>query len=126
MYPIILWEKNSFCCLNRRTQNSIKKINNNNLKPFDESDFFQRKNYHNNNNKICVNLTGKNKVDKTISERKYKLKNNKIKLDLFDMSRINTESNKNINNSHYKIENSIRKLSARKRDIKRNILTDFD
>ena len=121
------YKKNSFCSLNRRTQNSIKKINNNNLKPFDESDFFQRKNYHNNNSKkICVNLTGKNKVDKTISERKYKLKNNKINLDLFDMSRINTETSKNINNSHYKIENSIRKLSARKRDIKRNILTDFD
>ena len=118
------YKKNSFCSLNRRTQNSIKKINSN-LKNIEDSDYFRKKNCQN-NNKIIVNLLVKNKHDKTVSERKYTLKNNKIKLDLFDISRINTENNKIMNKSHYQVENSIKKLSARKRDIKRNILTDFD
>ena len=120
------YKKNSFCSLNKKKQNSIKKIN---VNHFDETDFFQRKNYQN-INKIYVNLSGKNKIEKTVSESKNKLKNRKIKLDVFEMQRLNTEISKeefkkSINNYH-QIDNSIKRLTDRKKDTKNNILTDND
>ena len=120
------YKKNSFCSLNKKNQNSIKKIN---VNHFDETDFFQKKNYQN-INKIYVNLSGKNKIEKTVSESKNKLKNHKIKLDVFEMKRLNTEISKeefkkNLSNYH-QIDNSIKRLTDRKKDTKNNIITDND
>ena len=100
----------------------------------DKNDIFKRKN-RKFKNKIIVNLSGKNQIEQVVSERKPKKKKNKNKLNLMDIGRLNTEiskydsnSNNNINvsNIFLQTETVIRKLSERKKDLKKQILSDYD
>ena len=129
--------KNSFNSLKyhhsfkeNKKQNSINKVS---LKHFDQSDYLKRKNY-NNKNIINVNLSGNKKIEKTFSERRNNIKNNKKKLNLIDIGSLNTEINKNdylykntnFNNIFLQTETTMRKLTERKRGLRKTILTDTD
>ena len=125
-------KKNSCSSLNNYHCNikDNKKLNIN----FDENEYFKRKNSKF-KNKIVVNLSGKNQIEQVVSERKLKIKNNKNKLNLMDIGRLNTEISKydynsnnnfNIRNIFLQTETTIRKLSERKNDLKKQILSDYD
>ena len=131
-------KKNSFNSLKyhysfkeNKNNNSINKMS---LKHFEQSDYFQRKSYQN-KNIISVNLSGNNKIEKTFSGISKNIKNNnKKKLSLNNIGRLNSEINKNdylykstnLNNIFLQTETTMKKLTERKRDLRKNILTDAD
>ena len=130
-------KKNSFSSLNNYNFSFIdsKKENPNkkkSLKYFADSDFFQKKNYQN-KTRISVNLSGKNQIEKPFSERRKIIKNNK-NLGLMYIGKLNSDNYKNdylykkldTNNIFLQTETTMRKLTERKKDLRKNILTDSD
>ena len=115
----------------KRRQNKCKKIN---LKHYDET-YSNKKTNYGLNNKILVNLSRKNKNERTISEckSKNKDKNNKQKLGFLDNGKINIETSmkgpikaQKINNIFLATDIAIKKPMGRKTDIRKHIINDTD
>ena len=122
---------NNYHCKIKNIKSKIV-IQKKNIKNLDEIGFCQRKNSQY-NNKILVNLSGKNQIEKNSSEHKIKFKNKQNIVNPMDIGKINSEminydykQNKNMNNIFLQTETTIKKLSERKKDLKRHILTDID
>ena len=119
----------NFSFIDSKKENPNKKKS---LKYFADSDFFLKKNYQN-KTRISVNLSGKNQIEKPFSERRKIIKNNK-NLGLMYIGKLNSDNYKNdylykkldTNNIFLQTETTMRKLTERKKDLRKNILTDSD
>ena len=125
-------KKNSCSSINNNQCNFKENIKQNYIRKnfnLNENNVSQRKSYQH-KNKIFVNALDKNQIEQTVSERKI---NNKNKLNLMDIGRLNTEMNKNdvrqnkiVNNIFLQTETSIKKKSERKKNRRNHILSDID
>ena len=124
---------NNYNCLSneKRKQNKCKKIN---LKHYDET-YSRKKTNYGLTNKILVNLSGKNKNERTISEckSKNKVKKNNKKLGFLDNGKLNTETSmkelmraQKINNIFLSTDIAIKKPMGRKTDVTKHIINDTD